>query len=303
MNADSNRRPLFGGLEAGGTKFVCVVGSGPDDVVAEERFPTTTPQETLSKATDFFGQHAPLRRVGVGSFGPIDLHKESPTWGHITTTPKEDWSNVDLAGLLSRKLQVPVSFDTDVNAAALGEYSWGAAVRLTDFIYLTIGTGIGGGGMVGGKLMHGLVHPEMGHLPMVRGWDDDSFAGVCPYHGDCFEGLASGPALQARWGVEADRLGEDHAAWAIQGRYIAQALVSYIYTLSPQRIILGGGVMNQEQLFPVIRKAALELLNGYVRHDEILDNIDQYIVPPGLGNRAGALGALALAQAGDSRSA
>lgn len=290
---------LYGALEAGGTKFVCLVGSGPDDIRDRIRIATTTPEATLREATDFFASAqrrlGPLAAVGIASFGPVDLRPDSPTFGFITSTPKPGWANVDLVRAVQRALDLPVGFDTDVNAAALGEHRWGAAQNLDTFIYLTIGTGIGGGGLIGGRMMHGLVHPEMGHVRLPRDADADPFAGICPYHGDCLEGLASGPAMHARWREPAERLSDDHAAWTLEARYLALALVNFICTLSPQRIVLGGGVMSRASLFPKIRQRVLELLNGYVQADAILRDIDTFIVPPGLGADAGVLGALALA--------
>lgn len=286
---------LYGGIEAGGTKFVCAVGTAPEDL-RETRFPTTTPDETIQRAIAFFRAQPRVAAIGIASFGPIDIHPASPTFGYITTTPKPGWANTDLAGAIQRALDAPVGFDTDVNVAALGEHRWGAAQGLDTFIYLTIGTGIGGGGLASGNLLHGLVHPEMGHIRLPHDRAHDPFPGTCPFHGDCFEGLASGPALEKRWGQRAETLLADHPAWALQAHYIALALVSYICTLSPKRIILGGGVMEQRQLFPLIRREAQRLLNGYVRSPVILRDIDTYIVPPGLGKRAGVLGALALAQ-------
>jgi fructokinase len=291
---------LYGGIEAGGTKFVCAVASGPGDVRAEVRFPTTTPAETIGRSIAFFQEQAaqaPLAAIGIAAFGPVDPNPASPTFGYITTTPKPGWANADFAGAVGRALGVPVGFDTDVNGAALGEHRWGAAQGLDTFLYLTIGTGVGGGGMVGGQLMHGLIHPEMGHIRMPRPKDDD-FPGICPYHGDCFEGLACGPALKARWGQPAETLPPDHPAWDLEAQTIALGLCNYIFTLSPQRIIIGGGVMAQEQMFPLVRRKVQTLLAGYVQSPAILgDGIDTYIVPPGLGNMAGVLGAIALAQA------
>jgi fructokinase len=289
--------PLYGGLEAGGTKFVCAVGSGPDGIRAEVQFPTTTPEETIDRTLDFFQEwRGRLAAVGIASFGPVDPNPLSRTYGYITTTPKPGWANTDLAGAIRHALDLPVGFDTDVNGAALGEHRWGAAQGLDTFLYLTIGTGIGGGGMVGGKLMHGLVHPEMGHIRLPRDWERDPFPGICPFHGDCLEGLACGPALQARWGQPAETLPPDHPAWRLEAHYLALAVVNLICTLSPQRIILGGGVMKERHLLPLIRAGVQELLNGYVRAPEILDQIDHYIVPPALGGRAGVLGAIALAE-------
>jgi fructokinase len=291
---------LYGGIEAGGTKFICAVGSRPDDMREMARFPTTTPNETIQHAITFFRAHqqkSKIGAIGIASFGPIDPNPLSPTFGNITTTPKPGWAQTDLRGPIQRALGVPVAFDTDVNGAALGEYRWGAAQGLDTFIYLTIGTGIGGGGLVRGKLMHGLIHPEMGHIRLVHDKQADPFPGTCPYHGDCFEGLANGPSIEQRWGTRAEMLPSDHPAWPLEARYIALALSDYICTLSPQRIILGGGVMKQTQLFPMIRQQVQQLLNGYVQSPEILQRIDAYIVPPALGDQAGVLGAIALAQA------
>lgn len=288
--------PLFGGVEAGGTKFVCAVGTGPEDLRDEIRFPTTTPQETLERTIHFFRQHA-VDAVGIASFGPVDLNPTSPTFGYITTTPKPGWANTRFAGALVDVLGVPVGFDTDVNVAALGEGRWGAARGLDTFVYVTVGTGIGGGGIVNGHLLHGLVHPEMGHLRPPRDPTSDPFPGICPYHGDCLEGLASGPALEARWGVKPETLPPEHPAWELEASYLAFAVEALVYLLSPQRIILGGGVMEQTHLFPKIREKVQSLLRGYIHSPMIEENIAAYVVPPELGNRSGVLGAIALAEA------
>lgn len=288
---------LYGGIEAGGTKFVCAVGTGPGDLRACIQFPTTGPDETIGQAVDFFRRHSePVVAVGIGSFGPVDPDPQSPSFGQITTTPKPGWQNTDIVGLIRAALGVPVGFDTDVNAAALGEHCWGAAQDVGTFVYLTVGTGIGGGGMVGGRLIHGLVHPEMGHLLVPHDRQRDPFAGVCPYHGDCLEGLAAGPALAARWGQRGETLPDDHPAWTLEAHYLALGLVNIITVLSPQRIIVGGGVMRRAELFPRVRREVQALLNGYIRVRRLLEQIDHYIVPPELGDRAGVLGALALAQ-------
>ncbi|MFW5798612.1 MAG: ROK family protein [Planctomycetota bacterium] len=284
-------------MEAGGTKFVCAVGTGPETIVDETRFPTTTPDETIGKAVAFFRSVATgndLAGIGIGSFGPVDPNPASATYGYITATPKPGWSDTDFAGRIKSELGVPVRLDTDVNAAALGEQRWGAARGLQDFIYLTVGTGIGGGGMLGGNLMHGLVHPEMGHIRLPHDHQRDPFEGSCPFHGDCLEGLASGFAMQQRWGVRAETLAPDHEAWPLEADYLAAALNNYICTLSPERIIMGGGIMQQEQLFGMVRSRVQVLLGGYVKSPSILEDIDSYIVPPGLGNRAGVLGSMAL---------
>jgi fructokinase len=291
----------YGGIEAGGTKFVCVVTDAGRTVLAETRFPTTTPADTLGRAIGFFREQnvllpEPVSALGVACFGPIDPRPSSPTFGWITTTPKPGWANTPVVPPLREAFCVPVAIDTDVNAAAVGEGKWGAAVGLEDFLYLTVGTGIGGGGMAYGRPLHGLIHPEMGHLRIPHDWSQDPYPGSCSYHGDCFEGLASGPALLGRWGQPGAGLPADHPAWELEAHYIALALQNYICTLSPQVIILGGGVMQQEQLFPRIRANVLRLLNGYVQSPAILERIETYIVPPGLGGRAGVLGAVALAQ-------
>jgi fructokinase len=286
---------MFGGIEAGGTKFVCAVGSGPDDLRALTRIPTTTPAETIARSIDFFRNQS-LSAIGIASFGPVDPDPASPTFGHITTTPKSGWANTDLAGAVRRALNVPVGFDTDVNGAALAEHRWGAAQGLHTFVYLTIGTGLGGGGMVNGQLMHGLLHPEMGHVRIPHDLSRDPFPGNCPFHGDCLEGLAAGPAMNARWCQAAESLPPDHPAWDLEAHYLALGLVNFICTVSPQRIIMGGGVMDYPYLLPKIRRNVLDLLNGYLQVPAILRDIDRYIVSPALGNRAGVLGAFALAE-------
>lgn len=290
---------LFGGIEGGGTKFVCAVGTGPDNIVDEIRFPTTTPAETIDTALGFFrgavAKGATLRAVGIASFGPVDPNPASPTFGYVTSTPKPGWANTDFAGPVRAALGVPVGFDTDVNGAALGEGTWGAAQGLDTFVYLTVGTGIGGGAMVEGRMLHGVMHTEMGHIRIPHDFDADPFPGNCPYHGDCFEGLATGPSIEARWGHRAETLPPDHPAWALEAHYLGLACANFVLTNCPQRIILGGGVMQQAHLFPMIRREVQASLNGYVRIPEILRAIDSYIVPPGLGNRAGVLGAIALA--------
>jgi fructokinase len=295
---------MLGGIEAGGTKFVCGVGTGPEDLLTEQ-FPTTTPDITLAQVIDFFKRHGgnELEAIGIGSFGPVDLDLTSPTYGHITTTPKEGWANFDLAGTVARELNMPVGFDTDVNAALLGESRWGALQGLSDAVYLTIGTGIGGGAMANGQVVHGLVHPEMGHLRLPHDLTADPFPGICPYHGDCLEGLACGPAMQKRWNAPAATLAPDHPAWALEAHYLAFALVNITVTLSPQRILLGGGVMQQPQIFELLRADFARLLNGYVQHPEILDRLDDFIQPPGLGSRAGILGSLVLAEIEQAASA
>lgn len=281
----------YGGVEAGGTKWVCAIGTGPDDLHALEIFPTTTPAETLARAVEFFAQNGGVSAVGFGSFGPIDLRA-----GRVTTTPKPGWANTDVVSVLHDALGVPVAFDTDVNAAALGEGRWGAAIGLDTFCYFTVGTGIGGGVMAGGRLVHGLLHPEVGHMLIPHDRTRDPFAGACPYHGDCFEGLASGSAIAQRWGNPSDELGGRPEVWELEAEYLALGVANVICILSPQRVILGGGVMKQPSLLPLIRTRTRELLNGYIAAPELSDGLDEYIVGPALGDRAGVLGAIELAR-------
>ncbi|HKY38158.1 MAG TPA: ROK family protein [Polyangiaceae bacterium] len=288
---------LYGAIEAGGTKFVCAVGTSPEDLRAQARFPTTTPGETLGSCIDFFRAQPKIDALGIGCFGPIELHRGNPSYGHMTTTPKVGWANADIVGPLQHALSVPVGFDTDVNGAVLGEARWGAAQGLDTAVYVTIGTGIGGGALISGKLAHGLVHPEMGHLLVPREPDDLDFAGDCPFHGArCWEGVASGPAIERRWGRRGETLPADHPAWDLEARYIASALTSLVLVLSPQRLILGGGVMQVDRLYPLVRKHLVKSLCGYVQADEVVSGIDQYLVPPLLGQQAGIAGALALAE-------
>ena len=290
---------LYGGIEAGGTKFVCVIGSGPDHIVAETRFATTTPAETIGQTIAFFRQHAaeqPLNAIGIGSFGPVDLDRTSATYGFITTTPKPGWAQTDLCGALRQALQIPIAFDTDVNAAAFGEHIWVVENRALDpLLYLTIGTGIGLGAIVNGQPLHGLLHPEAGHMLLPHDRARDPFAGSCPFHGDCWEGLAAGPAIEKRWQQRGETLPPDHAAWQLEAHYIALAVVNLIYAFAPQRVVLGGGVMQQTGLIDRVRSETQHLINGYLQTDRITRDIDQLIVPPGLGTRSGVLGAIALA--------
>lgn len=294
---------VYGGIEAGGTKFVCAVGEGPCAIHEEIEFSTTTPEETIGRAIQFFnggtvGARTPqgIAALGIGSFGPVDPDPSSATYGMITTTPKPGWRNVDMRGGLARALGVPVAFDTDVNVAALGEHRWGAAQGLDTFVYMTVGTGIGGGAMVEGELLHGLVHPEMGHFRIPHDRRRDPFAGSCPFHGDCLEGLASGPALEARWGVRGENLAHDHPAWPLEAHYLALGLMAVMCIVSPKRIVLGGGVMKRSFLFPMVRSELQELLAGYIQARAITEAIEETIVPPVLGARAGVLGAIALAE-------
>lgn len=291
---------LYGGIEAGGTKFVCAVGTGPEHIVAETSFPTSADSAaTIGEAIAFFRAHSqerPLAAVGIASFGPVDPDPRSPQFGYITTTPKPGWAHTNFFGPVRDALGVPVGFDTDVNGAALGEYRWGAAQGLDTFVYLTIGTGLGGGGMIQGQMIHGLMHPEMGHMLIPHDRSADPYGGYCPYHGDCWEGLAAGPALEGRWQRRAEQLPLEHPAWELEAHYLALGLVNIIYAMSPQRIIMGGGVMQQSHLFPMIRDKVQKMVNGYLQRAAITEEIDSYIVPPALPGRSGVLGAIALAE-------
>ncbi|MEM1255226.1 MAG: ROK family protein [Cyanobacteria bacterium P01_H01_bin.21] len=291
---------LFGAIEAGGTKFVCAVGASPDDLRAEIRIPTTTPAETIAQVIDFFqqqiSQFGPLAAIGVGAFGPVDARIDSPTFGWFLDTPKPGWQQIDFAGMLTRELSTPVGFDTDVNASALGEYRWGNGQGFDTFLYMTVGTGVGGGAVVNGQLVHGLLHPEMGHIRIPHDLSVDPFPGACPFHQDCLEGLASGFAIEKRWQQKAASLPADHPAWALEAHYLAVSLVNFMLTFSPERIILGGGVMEQTQLFPLIRSQVRQQMSAYLKVPKIMNDIDSYIVPPKLGGKAGIMGAFVLAQ-------
>jgi fructokinase len=290
---------IFGGIEAGGTKFVCALANNMGEIIAKKMIPTRLPEETLSEVVMFFNQEVEevgdLSGLGVASFGPLDLNPKSNAYGFITNTPKKDWKNFNIVGYLRNEFCLNVGFDTDVNGAALAERWMGAAEGLDTFIYITVGTGIGGGGMVNGDLIHGLIHPEIGHMRIPHDWKNDPFEGVCPYHGDCLEGLASGPAITERWKRKPEELEKDHPAWDLEAQYIAYCLVNLICTVSPQKIIIGGGVMSQKLLFPLIHERVAGYLNGYIQDSSVLNQMDSYIVPPKLGDRAGVLGAIALA--------
>lgn len=282
----------IGGIEAGGTKIICGIGNEKGQIEKKISFPTESPEIVFEKINQFFAGEQ-LDALGVGTFGPIDVNRKSATYGYITSTPKPGWKNIDVLGELKKQFNMPIGFDTDVNGAALAEATWGSAQGLNSCVYYTVGTGVGVGVFVEGSLVHGLLHPEAGHIPVKR-HPADSFEGFCPYHKDCLEGVAAGPAIEKRFGVKGHELGQEHEAWQLEAYYLGQALVSTILLLSPERIILGGGVMHQEQLFPLIREQVKSTLNGYVQHQMILDQIDQYIIPPALGDDAGLCGALAL---------
>lgn len=279
--------PIYGCVEAGGTKIVLGVARGPDAVIASERIPTTTPGETFGRMRDWFAGHS-LRAFGIGSFGPVILDRADPAWGHIAETPKPGWSGADIAGALAG-FGLPIGFDTDVNAAAIAEARWGAGQGASNLVYLTIGTGIGGGAMIGGRPVHGARHPEMGHVRVSRHPDDTGFPGTCPFHRDCAEGLANGPAIIARWGASLSELPADHAAHGIVAYYLAQLVQNIVAIVSPQVVVMGGGVMGTPGLIDRVRADYAMLAGGYFGEPADL------IRAPGLGDRSGLLGALALA--------
>lgn len=289
----------LGAIEAGGTKVVCLVGSGPDHIAAQTRIPTGEPTWTLDRVVDFFRDQVavggPVTAIGIASFGPVELRRSHPRYGFITTSPKSGWAYVDVVGPIRRAFGVPVGFDTDVNGAALGEGRWGAARGLSTFVYLTVGTGIGAGAVVDGQVAHGLVHPEMGHVSVPRRPGDD-FPGDCPYHGDCLEGMASGTAMTARWGRPAEQLDGAELAAAVElaAGYLAAGLRNIVYTIAPQRIVIGGGVAALPELFPRVRAHLAELLSGYPGLPE--HSADDFVLPAELGQQAGPAGALVLAE-------
>ena len=283
---------LLGALEAGGTKMVMAIGNEKGEILEQLSIPTELPAVTVKNIIEYF-KNKPIEALGIGSFGPVDLNRYSRTYGYITSTPKLAWANYDMLGTIKNELNLPVGFDTDVNASALGEATWGSMKGLNSGIYITIGTGIGVGVYMNGDLLHGMLHPEAGHILLSR-HPKDNYEGICPYHTNCFESLASGPSIEKRWHKKAQELKENSEVWELEAFYIAQALVNYILTLSPHKIVLGGGVMHQEQLFPLIRKQVALLLNGYIKTKE-LDNLNQYIVPASLNDNQGIMGCLQLA--------
>ena len=283
---------IMAAVEAGGTKFNCGLGDENGNIIDQVSIPTTTPEETMKKVIEYF-KDKKFDVIGVGSFGPIDPIKGSKTYGHITKTPKAYWSDYNLIGELKKHFDVPMEFDTDVNGAALAEAWWGAGKGFKNVMYITVGTGIGAGATVDGKMLQGLTHPEMGHISVKR-HPEDTFEGTCSFHGDCLEGMAAGPAIEKRWGKKGIELAEDNRVWEMEAYYLSQALVNYILILSPEKIIMGGGVMKQKQLFPLIHKNVKEMLNGYVDKKEILEDIENYIIYPGLGDYAGFIGSFAL---------
>lgn len=287
---------LYGGVETGGTWSVCALGRGPEDIRALEIFPTTSPEETLARVVAFFRAHRGARAIGIGSFGPVDLDPSSPTWGQVTTTPKPGWRHTPVATAVRAALELPVAFDTDTNAAALGEQRWGAGREHPSLCYLTVGTGIGAGLIIDGRPLRGLVHPEVGHMRIPHDFRRDPFAGNCPAHGDCWEGLASGTAIRDRWQRAPAELPDEHPAWALEAGYLALGILAITCVASPHRVIAGGGVMDRPRLRAAVAGRLVELLAGYLQTPLLGEDIDRYLVAPELGDRAGVLGAIALAQ-------
>ena len=290
----------IGAIEAGGTKMVCGIGDENGNLLDRISIPTTDPETTFGQMIDYFknigdklGDGIGIETLGIGSFGPVDLNKASSTYGYITSTPKPGWANTDFVGTFKKALGVPVGFDTDVNGAILGEVTYGAAKGASSAIYITIGTGVGVGVYYGGQLMHGLVHPEAGHILLMK-HPRDTYEGKCPYHKTCMEGLAAGPAIQARWGKPAIELVDNPEVWEIEAYYIAQAITTYVLCYSPEKIILWGGVMHQEKLFEMIRNKVKELLGGYISSPALEGDLSDYIIAPGLGDDPGIKGAIKL---------
>lgn len=282
----------LGAIEAGGTKMVCAVGNERGEIYERMSIPTETPQITVPKMINYF-KDKKIEALGIGCFGPVDLNRNSETYGYITTTPKLAWVNYDIVGTFKRELEIPVGFDTDVNGSALGEATWGITKGLENSMYITIGTGVGAGIITNGKLLHGMLHPEAGHLLLSK-HPDDTYQGFCPYHNSCLEGMAAGPAIEERWGKKGIELADRKEVWELEAYYIGQALAVYIMILSPQRIVLGGGVMHQEHMMPLVRKEVLRQLNGYLKTKE-LEDIENYIVLPSLNDNQGIMGAMKLA--------
>ena len=288
---------LWGGIDAGGTRFVCAIGTSPTDLRDVITFPTTTPEETIQKAIKFFRSNGDqIEALGIGSFGPLSLDSSQSDYGHITSTPKQGWQNTDILGIFRESLRIPVALDTDVNAALLSEHRWGNAKGLDQCVYITVGTGIGGGVIANGRLMYGLIHPEIGHIRVPIDQSIDTYEGSCPYHGDCLEGLASGFAIQQRMSLKNEKELSDEMIWELEAGYIAYGLATLTYVLSPQRIIIGGGVMNQTGLLERIRDKTMMLLNNYAVSEEITKTTESYIVSPGLADKSGVLGAILMAR-------
>ncbi len=286
---------IFGALEAGGTKMVMAVFSADGTMQDRVSIPTREPVTTMPEMISYFASHH-VSALGIGCFGPLDLNPDSPSYGYITMTPKLPWRMYPLVETFQKELKVPIALDTDVNGAAIAEAQLGAARGLSSCVYVTVGTGIGGGVVVNGKPVHGLVHPELGHQLITPCPDDLSPEGFCPYHKGCLEGLASGPAMEKRWGISARDLPHDHPGWQMEADYLAKMCVNAIMSFSPEKIILGGGVMQQDFLFPLIRRKTLQYLGGYIASPVIENGLEDYIVPPALGVNSGITGAYLLSR-------
>lgn len=283
---------MYGSIEAGGTKFVCAIGNNKLEILERVSFPTTSPDETMEQVETFFNQYRnQLESIGVGSFGPIDIQCDSETYGHITSTPKLAWQNFDFVGTLKRYFNVPIAWTTDVNAACYGEYVLGNGKGLTSVVYYTVGTGIGGGALQNGVFVEGFSHPEMGHM-LVRRHPEDTFLGNCPFHHDCLEGMAAGPALEQRTGTKGENLLAEDPVWEIEADYIAQCAYNTTLMFAPDIIIFGGGVMKQDHMKSKVQEKFAKLMNHYVATPAV----KEYIVTPKLGDNAGTIGCLALAQ-------
>ena len=284
---------ILGAIEAGGTKIICGIGNEKGQLSDKIHFPTKSPEETMPLIIDYF-KDKNIEALGIGTFGPVDVDPNSDTYGYILDTPKPGWSMYPFLDTIKNEINVPTIIDTDVNGAAYGEAKWGVASDVDSCLYITIGTGVGAGFYANGALLHGLLHPEMGHI-LLRRHEKDTFAGRCPFHGDCLEGLACGPAIEERFNEKAYKLDENHLAWEIESYYIDKSMINYTMILSPKKIILGGGDMKQKQLFPMIHQHFIQMMNGYIKKPELKEKISDYIVYPGLGDNSGTYGALALA--------
>ena len=281
---------LYGGVETGGTWCVCALGAGPEEIEDRVQFPTTSPSETLERVVEFFADRRRPVAIGIGAFGPVVVDRASPAWGQVSTTPKPGWQHTAVATVIEERLGVAVGFDTDVGAAALGEQRWGAGRGLASVCYLTIGTGLGAGLVIEGHPWHGLIHPEVGHLRIPHDHKRDPFAGSCPFHGDCWEGLASGEAVAQRWSIRPEEIGDDHPAWALEAEYVALGILSIVSVVSPHRVIVGGGVAERPGLLEMIRDRLRELNGGYLDTPLLGGGIDTYVVSPELGDDAGGAG-------------
>jgi len=284
---------MYGAIEAGGTKFVCAIVDENLNIIDRKTIDTLDPEYTMGESIAFFKQFD-IKSIGIGAFGPIEINPESPNYGTILNTPKLKWRNYNMYKALRKEFDIPIKIDTDVNAAALGEYTTGHGVGKRSVLYMTIGTGVGAGFVIEGKTLFGLTHPEMGHI-LIRQNPEDVFEGNCPTHKNCFEGLVAGPSVQARYGVKGHELPENHPIWGYLADYIGQALMTFNLILSPEIILIGGGVAQQEQLFPMIRAAFKKHMNGYMSHPILDGDLSDYILYPKNGQLAGLMGSIQLA--------